>query len=345
MTSPRFALVALIVLLAAFAHATAPAEEFRPAAPGPSVHSSGTTFETWFRMQVEHSTTLPAVVLRTARRYQYVFVAGFLNEGFRREYFDDNRRALIDAGVAAESIHVVFPKSSNGVEENASLLRQTMSMLSAPGSQRFVVIGHSKGAVEVLAFALLSPAFVRDRVRALFLVQGAFGGSGIADYISGKGHKLDGGMPAAQRAEFAIAAGAGKLLDVGIDRGFQSLTHDGAAQIWPRLIPRRGGPESPPNLPDGLADRIAYIRASRAPEKVSPLFRVAAAYLGAYYGENDGLVEVKDQALAGVGTIITTLDADHASLMLSRPVSDQSDRVRRAFTQALLMQLSGAFDR
>jgi hypothetical protein len=43
------------------------------------------------------------------------------------------------------------------------------------------------------------PEFVGARVAALFLVQGPFGGSGLADYVLGEGTPMDGRMAAAPR--------------------------------------------------------------------------------------------------------------------------------------------------
>lgn len=94
-----------------------------------------------------------------------------------------------------------------------------------------------------------------------------------------------------------------------------------------------------------MAGKIFFIRAHRAPEKVSGLLAASAFYLSAYYGDNDGMVEVTDQWIPGAGKVIATLDADHFAFVVARPVSAQPSSTRRAFTRALLMQLSGAFDR
>src|SRR5262245_59081069 len=148
----------------------------------------GSAFRSWFERQVKAPTPLPAAATAAARQYRYVFVAGFLNEGFQIGYFNENRKALVSAGVAPDAIHVVFPRSGNGVEDNVTELRRSIPELAARGPQKLVLVGHSKGAVEALALVAAEPAFVRARVQAVFLVQGAFGGSGIADYITGSGH-------------------------------------------------------------------------------------------------------------------------------------------------------------
>ena len=62
-----------------------------------------------------------------------------------------------------------------------------------------MVIAHSRGACDTLAFALRNPRFVADRIQALFLVQGPFGGTGVADYVAGEGPPMDGRMPLGYR--------------------------------------------------------------------------------------------------------------------------------------------------
>ena len=94
-----------------------------------------------------------------------------------------------------------------------------------------------------------------------------------------------------------------------------------------------------------LAGKIFFIRAHRAAEKVSGLLAASAFYLSAYYGENDGMVEVTDQWIPGTGKVIATLDADHFAFVVASPVSAQPPSTRRAFPRALLMQIADASDR
>lgn len=320
----------------------------KAAPPGPVGRPAGPTFAAFFERQLTAPQPLPAEVLEAARRYRYVFVAGFLNEGFKPGYFNENREALAEAGVVAGAIHVVFPHSADAVEETAARLGHEIPDLAAQGPEKLVLVGHSKGGAELLAFALGNPTFVRERVAAIFLVQAAIGGSGVADYVTDKGHPLDDRMPAASRVAFSVAARGGKLLDGHLDRGFQSLTHDRAAALWARLLPSghpngRHANESKATAaaPPFLAERIFYVRSHRAPERVSKMLSLTATYLTTYYGDNDGLVQVEDQWLPGTGRVLATLDVDHMALTVARPVSGDGPAFRRAFTQALLMQLAG----
>ena len=65
--------------------------------------------------------------------------------------------------------------------------------------ERLILIAHSRGACDALTFALREPGFVRDRVEALLLIQGAFGGTGLADYVLGEGEPMDDRMSQGHR--------------------------------------------------------------------------------------------------------------------------------------------------
>ena len=320
----------LVAILVAGLLGVAPIEAPSQARPSPP---DSAAFRAWFERQSQHPTALPVATVQAARAYRYVFIAGFLNEGFQSGYFSQNRQALLDAGVKAGAIEVLFPKSGNTVAQNVEVLSRSLPALAAKGPQKLVLIGHSKGAVEALAFAVGAPDFLRDHVQRIFLVQGAFGGSGIADYITGTGHPLDDRMAPVPRVLFALAAGWGELLDSRIDGGFQSLSRVRAAELWKRL----------PRLPDELTERVFFIRSQRDPDKVCPLLWLTAKYLATYYGPNDGLLVISDQWVPGAGQLLGDLDADHSGLTVAGPVSDWPARVRRAFMHALLMQLAGAF--
>ncbi|HEX2660655.1 MAG TPA: hypothetical protein VHU40_20380, partial [Polyangia bacterium] len=67
-----------------------------PAAPA---QPDSAAFRAWFERESQHPTTLSPSAVKAARAYRYVFIAGFLNEGFQIGYFNQNRQTLLDAGV------------------------------------------------------------------------------------------------------------------------------------------------------------------------------------------------------------------------------------------------------
>src|SRR5262249_34070830 len=141
---------------------------------------------------------IPEPVARRARGFRYVFVGGF-RAGPMPGYFAQNAAELRAIGVPRRRIHFLFPSSRHSVEENRAAVRDELGRIAEEGPERLVVIAHSRGACDALAFALHGPQLVRDRVKALFLVQGAFGGTGLADYLLGTGEPMDGSMPHGHR--------------------------------------------------------------------------------------------------------------------------------------------------
>ena len=89
-----------------------------------------------------------------------------------------NAKELRAQGVPRRAIHFIYPSSHKTVQENAEAVRAQFQEIARLGPEKLVVIGHSRGACDTLAFALENPAFVADHIQALFLVQGPFGGTG-----------------------------------------------------------------------------------------------------------------------------------------------------------------------
>ncbi len=98
-----------------------------------------------------------------------------------------NAQELRARGVPRDAIHFIYPSSHKSIEENAEAVRASIRGDRRDRSESLVVVAHSRGACDTLAFALENPQFVRTRVRGLFLVQGPFGGTGVADYVAGEG--------------------------------------------------------------------------------------------------------------------------------------------------------------
>ena len=86
-------------------------------------------------------------------------------------------------------------------------------------------------------FALGNPEFVADHIEALFLVQGPFGGTGVADYLVGEGPPIDSRMPWRHRV---VAHVLGRLevflLDRGKHGGLQALTQRSSDEFWERAL-------------------------------------------------------------------------------------------------------------
>ena len=111
-------------------------------------------------------------------------------------------------------------------------MREQFEEIADLGPEKLVVIAHSRGACDALAFALQHPEFVAEHIHALFLIQGAFGGTALADYVVGEGPPMDRRMPLGHRvAGHALANIEGYLLDHGKHGGLPSLSRRSVAGI------------------------------------------------------------------------------------------------------------------
>ena len=202
--------------------------------PEPSV--TACKFQGWFESASRGELRVPRPVARRARGFQYVFVGGF-RVGRMPGYFAQNVDELRALRVPRRSIHIIHPSSERTVEENCSEFREEMHRIAEESSERLVVIAHSRGACDALAFALNEPQFVQDRVEALFLVQGAFGGTGLADYVVGDGEPMDGQMPRVHRwVARSIGALERLLLKRGRHGGLVGMTREASRAYWTDLV-------------------------------------------------------------------------------------------------------------
>lgn len=257
---------------------------------------------------------------------RYVLVAGFLNETMVG-YFKDNISALKGEGVEAD--HILVPKvpSKTYVEVNSTSLDSQIRKF--PGSEPLVIIAHSKGAVEVLIWALQNSEFVRDNVRGIFLVQGAFGGSKIADFIEGKGHPIDKEMPKRYSLSLEVMRLEGWHENKVAHDGLVSLTSEASAKLWPALTAQY------PQAVGNIDKKIYYILGTESVSKLPLLIRPMGSYLSTYYGNNDGIVLTQDQFVPGIGKVILSVESDHMGWFMPKPESSVSSSQREAFTDIL----------
>ena len=290
-------------------------------------------FRAWYDAALRGRLSMPADVSRSARRFRYVFVAGFHNERMPG-YFSQNARSFaLAAYPGGQSISCIPARTKRWPETPAPFAR---SCWRSPeeGPEKLVVIGHSRGACDVLAFALQNPEFVAKHVEALFLVQGAFGGTGIADYLAGEGPPIDNSMPWRHRV---LAHLLGRLetflLDRGKHGGLKALTTRASTEFWERTLE-----EYQASIPI-VSPRAFYVTTRTVPARLQPLQQAVAWYL-AYLGPNDGIIALEDQCVPGVGTIVAVLDAGHTDLTNRFPSARSRPRLRKALVDAIVMAVA-----
>jgi pimeloyl-ACP methyl ester carboxylesterase len=298
---------------------------------GPTSAATPSCFREWFDAACSGRVIMPDAVERNARRFRYVFVGGFHNERMPG-YFGQNAKELRARGVPRKAIHFVEPSSRKTVADNIGEVRDRFLAIAKEGPEKLVVIAHSRGACDALAFALCNPEFVRDRVESLFLVQGTFGGTALADYVVGDGPPIDGRMPLRHRVVCHFLAGAEALMVArGWHGGLSGLTRRASSEFWSKALAEHS---------DAVAvvgPKTYYVTSATTTSRLRLFKKAASSYLGLHIGPNDGMVALEDQSVAGVGTVLAVLDAGHGDLTNRFPSSRRDRRLRRALIDGILM--------
>jgi hypothetical protein len=293
-------------------------------------------FRAWFDAALGGTLAVPDEVAVGARRFRYVFVGGFAHEQIPG-YFTQNARDLRALGVPKGSIHTIFPSSEETVEESAESFRRQVFTAASAGPEPLVVVAHSRGACDALAFALTEPAFVRDHIAALFFVQGAFGGSALADFVVGEGHPIDARLPAKYRT-FAGFVGEVEraLVRNGPHAGLFGLTRGESRTYWERML--RQHADAIPTL----RPRTFFIRSAIDPARLGRFRTAIGAYLSAYDGPNDGIIALDDQQLPGVGTSLAVIDCGHGDMTCDFKTGPRARKLRAALAPCVVMAVGRA---
>jgi pimeloyl-ACP methyl ester carboxylesterase len=294
-------------------------------------------FQAWFEKAREGRLSIPAGVAANAAQYRYVFVGGFRNEGLPG-YFAQNAHEMRSQGISRSSIHFIYPSSRETVEGNAREVCSRFHETASIGPERLVVIAHSRGACDALAFALQYPEFVDRHVHSMFLVQGPFGGSAVADFVVGEGQPMDGRIPLGHRIVAQLLARAETyLMERGTHGGLAALTTRASERFWQRLL------EENERAISVVSPKTFFVTSQTTPSQLRILQRAAAWYLETYCGPNDGMVALQDQIVPDLGTVVAVLDAGHTDLTNRFPVGARKRKLRKALVDTIIMSVgSGA---
>lgn len=293
-----------------------------------------TEFESWIFQHIHGNFVPDQHHLERAKNYHYFFVTGFLNEALRLsfvEYYYDLIREMRHYRMAALHSPISLP-STETASVNAEKLYGIFSE-EAPGDQKdLVLIGHSKGALELFLMSLKHPDFIRKRVRAVFLLQGAIGGSPIADYIAGD---PEAGVPDKlqwwERGAFEFIMLKSSALRRIVEKGLHSLTRKNAKSSWENI----GITEEEKTL---LNEHLFYVCSKIRRDGIG-LLSILGKFLYLNHGrenggQNDGLVLLKDQYTDWFGKPLATLTADHSDLVLR--TNPETRRMRKGLALAMI---------
>ncbi len=241
-----------------------------------------------------------------AARYRLVFVPGFLARCFPGVHtFDDMMQAARAEGFAVSLVEV---GSRSGIAANARQIAAAIDALPDDG-RTLVLVGHSKGPVDILEMLAQRPDIAR-RTRAVLSIAGALLGSPLADDLRGvyaatlksfpfgrcergDGDPMADLAPAARRAWWdahAVVPTAAEIARPGA------------------RADARAGPAVPVYALSGLPELAT----------LSPLLLATHARLAQLRGANDGMVALRDQLPDGVA-LLGVVDADHFRIAIPFP--------------------------
>ncbi len=302
-----------------------------PAAKDPKIVPA--QFRNYFDAARNGKLTIPDEALDQARCYRYVFVGGFHNERLPG-YFAQNAKELKAQGVPKQAIHFIYPSSQESVDGNAEFVRDSFSDIVSQGKEKLVVIAHSRGSCDALAFALQNPKFFKKHVHAMFLMQGPFGGTAIADYVMGEGPPIDKRMPLGQRVvAHTLAKAENYLLNHGKHGGLPSMTREASEEFWEDVLE-----ENADAIPV-VSPKTFYVTSQIPVKGHRYLQRPLAWYLATHFGDNDGVVALEDQTVPDLGTVLAVLDAGHTDLTNRFPSGKAAQRMRKAVIDAIVMSV------
>jgi len=224
-----------------------------------------------------------------AEKYRLMFVPGFLASCFRGVHsFAD---VVVEARKAGFTADVLGVGGRNDIASNEKLIAEQVARMTDGDPRRIILIGHSKGANELLAVLAARPD-IASRVDALLTVAGALNGSPLADDL----HGLYGMTAAIMPFE-------------GCDRGQGDPVADLTSAAREAWWAAHGNAVSTPiyslvTLPD--LSRLSL-----------SLF-APYALLSSYTPDNDSMLRVQDQVVRS-SHLLGIVNADHLSVAIPHP--------------------------
>ena len=246
-------------------------------------------------------------------RYRVMVVPGLFNECFADIAlpFEDAIKSLNDHRFKIDAL-VVSGRSSS--DSNADYIAATIDNLELDQDERLVLIGHSKGAVDILHYLVKYPKASR-RVAAVVSVAGAINGSPLA----AKGTDIYTGL-----ARFFVFG----QCDTGDDGAISSL-RPSVRMSWLAANP----------LPESV--RYFSLAACTRRDNINMLLKTGYDLLWIYSPRNDGLLLISDQIIPG-GTLLGYANVDHWSVVLrlenKNPLISQTVQAPQKFPRKVLLQ-------
>lgn len=249
----------------------------------PAQAAMNSDYQTFLHNQID----LPEDVIAEAKKYRWVFVAGYLNR-LSSDMFDDQISTLNSYGI---QVHVVRPDSTKSFDENASSLANLLEKDFEIHQQQIIAVGHSKGALEVITAALTHPELIEKNILARAIaMQGPLAGNLLYDV---------------QNPLLAFYLNMSLLWYTG--DGFLSLQTTYINNIFNdrthrlRLLPNAVAQE--------VSKRILYVTSHKDPRETPTFTRLGALSMHETHLQvNDGLVATSQMYLPEVGSILGLIE-------------------------------------
>jgi len=229
-------------------------------------------------------------------RYRVLVVPGLLNECFAGIAlpFEDAINNLDGNGFKIEAL-VVSGRSSS--ESNALFIAETIENLNLEADEKVLLVGHSKGAVDILHFLVQYPQ-ASSRIAGVISVAGAINGSPLAVKFEDIYTRL---------APYILS----NRCDIGDEGAINSL-QPALRMSWLAANP----------LPASV--RYFSVAAMTSRKNINLLLKPGYDLLWTYGPRNDGLLHIADQIIPG-GTLLGYANADHWSVVL--PLEDKQSYI------------------
>ena len=243
-------------------------------------------------------------------KHEVILVAGFGNEFYRKNYFNDMKNDLVsDFSVPKEQVHIFFPDSFMDSEMTSKDLYHFVRERVRLTGRKVILVGHSMGGNVALDMLLMHPEMTEaGSIRKLVTIQSPLKGTEVASKIVDK---------------------VGWLLSF-LDRD------DGLLSMLPSYTENlvKTQLSTFTDKQRALLDEMVYYVSSHTDSEPTKI--------GSHIIEtaNDGTVPLSSQFIRGFGRILAMLpNIGHTDLVLSGSKSGLTRQERRDYTKVLFTQI------
>lgn len=239
------------------------------------------------------------------QEYDIYFVNGFMREFVSSEPLESWIATLKHEFSLTGPVRELRTTSLSSVEANVAALRIQLQSLDPKRPK--ILVGHSKGAAEILILALRNRSLIEDfHIDKILLVQGALQGSSLAAIGSDICQ-----MPSTVHLCRQLALGT---------EAVRSLEPARMKKTVKTALDKLDAPDR-----EWLGRRIFYLRSEiRKTDAVMPFWltnRILYSYLGV---DSDGVMTPDEQKLNALGHDLGIIDADHVSLLVKKSSQEPS---------------------